>query len=378
MHWLRKYLILVLSGLILVSSHLFGQKERTQSVFPAFFKEIYRLPCPSGYEEAMVKQIQSILGKTGRFFRDNLGSLYFSSSQSSSQLAIISPLDEAGYVISGGERNGYLRVDRVTPAPHPFWDTFPAGHPVEILTSQGVVEGVWTVPSLHIFPRDRRSELNRPFSLEKAYIDVGAQSLEEIKAKGIQWLDPVVLKHQLVKLAGGQLAGPYLGGKACVASVLAVAKEDVSSSQRPQTEVIYAWLAQSKFFSRSFRQRTSLGAIQAARVLSSPQVIIVWPLPEGDPQLPSIELNHGPVLWSSSTQLKSEIEEVARSKNISWQNLSDFSSAFLWPFQQSGCEVAVLGLPVRFLDTPSEVIVPKDWQALTVLLQSLIHSGGRP
>jgi len=83
-------------------------------------------------------------------------------------------------------------------------------------------------------------------------------------------------------------------------------------------------------------------------------------------------------LWSSSTQLKSKIEEVARSKNISWQNLSDFSSAFLWPFQQSGCEVAVLGLPVRFLDTPSEVIVPRDWQALTVLLQGLIHSGGRP
>lgn len=374
----RKYLIFVLTGLVLGAGSFFSQTGAEKFGWPAFFEEIYHLPSPTGYEEAMVKKIQAVLGEKGRFSRDNLGSLYFSAGPDSAQIAIISPLDESGYVISGWERNGYLRVDRVTPAPHPFWDSFPAGHPVEILTSRGVVEGVWAVPSLHIFPRERRGELNPPFNLEKAYIDIGAQSIEEIKSRGIQRLDPVLMKHRLVKLAGGQLAGPYLGGKACLASGLAAALDYLTMPQKNGSGVVFAWVAQSKFLTRGYRRRSSLGTFRAAQVLASPQVILVWPLPEGAPELPGIEIKRGPVLWTSSPALESKIRRAASQRNIPLQVLKEFSSAFLRPFKESHREVAVLGLPVRFLDTPSEVITRKDWQALTALLQGLTHSGGRP
>jgi putative aminopeptidase FrvX len=46
------------------------------------------------------------------------------------------------------------------------------------------------------------------------------------------------------------------------------------------------------------------------------------------------------------------------------------------PFEVAPAEVVTLALPVRFLNTPSEVVGLKDLQALRDILERLLRPGG--
>jgi putative aminopeptidase FrvX len=180
----------------------------------------YRLattPAVSGYEQQLVEEIRSQLGglpgKT-----DNLGNLLVTIGSGSPHRLIVTPIDEPGYVVSAITPDGYLRVQRLPQAaPNAVFDLLHAAQPITIIARKGQeVPGVIAGLSVHLQP----ARLNGPKMAhpDELYVDIGASSAEEVRAAGVDLLDPISLNSPAHALANGQLTAPAIGDRfGCIA-----------------------------------------------------------------------------------------------------------------------------------------------------------------
>ena len=343
--------------------------------FEKLLEEIFYVPSPSGYEQFMVKKIQGHLPQGLFTETDNLGSLYLTAGKEIQSLALLACMDEVGYIISGINEEGYLRLDRVVPAPHPLYDSFHLGQPMLIWAEKGAVSGVLALPSVHILSREGRQQLQR-FSLDQAFLDIGVRSKGEVKKKGVRMLDAVTSFPELTRLAGEKIAGASLGNKICSALLLHLAGKTDAAKLDKQTT--FVWMAQTKFLSRRSRPRAALGALRVKRNLNPKSVLIVGIVPVERGSQNGLSLGKGPVLAypeKKNSMLMEEIERMARQNGIQLQHFSGFESSLMSPFLSEDTDVLTLGLPVLFPSTPVEILDFKDILALKKLLSSLLNEG---
>jgi putative aminopeptidase FrvX len=197
---------------------LLAAPSRAQEAGPRWCR-LGTTPAVSGYEQQLVEEIRSQLGglpaKT-----DNMGNLLVTIGSGSPQRLIVTPLDEPGYVVSGITPDGYLRVQRLPQAaPNAVFDLLHAAQPVTISTRKGQqVSGVVAGLSVHLQP----ARLNGPKMAhpDEMYVDIGASSREEVRAAGVDLLDPISLNSQAHPLANSQLTAPAVGDRfGCIALV---------------------------------------------------------------------------------------------------------------------------------------------------------------
>jgi len=366
----KRFEIFIALFLFLFLSHSYPSKPSVEKLL----EEIFSISSPSGYENAMVEKIQQILPREFLQEQDNLGSLYFTFGKGKPRLALLASMDEIGYFVSGIDSQGYLLLDRAVPAPHRLYDSFHQGHQVIVWTKNGSVPGVLSLPSVHILSRERRAELQGFFSLDSAYLDIGACSEEAVRKKGVEVLDAVTTWPELTKLAGEKKAGRSLGNKTFCSLLLALGRE--FSSKKLSKETTLVWVAQTKFQHRGSRPRAAMGALIAKNKLQADKVIILDIVPVDRESQYELFLGKGPVLVQPK-KVKSEfiakIEEIAGKKNIPLQYQPGFQSTLMNPFLSGDKEVITLGLPVKFSSTLVEIVDFKDVQALEKLLYSLLQ-----
>ncbi len=336
-------------------------------------KELYPIPSSTGNEEALAAKIEQTLPKSAVRDKDPMGSLYARWGNGEPRLALLAALDEYGFIVSGITSDGYLRMDRTVQPPHPLFDSYLLGHPVVISTGKGLLQGVVTQPAMHLLTRERREELARSFSLDLVYLDIGTRSEQEVRAKGVEILDPVTFWPDLSQLANDRWAGHSLGLKMDCAVLAALAAE--LSPANISQEVVLGWLAQTKFPARG--SRSAIGAIRAKNNLK-PQKVVILDIAAAERDEKSPALGKGPVLAQAkegASKLKDVIEAIAREKNIPLQSMTGAESAMIAPFLGDSTEVLILALPVKFPHTPVEVVDFKDVQALKDLVLGLLASG---
>ena len=202
-----------------------------------------RVPSVVGREGAAAKLVRSRLGGLD-VEQDALGNLVLTLGSGEPRRLFTAPLDEPGYVVSRIEDDGYLRL---TPVPYrargALAHQYLEGHKVTISTAhQGELYGAVTVPSAHLtgFRREPLGDA-APFHWEDAYVDVGTESAEEVRALGIRLLDPVVLEKRPTRLASGHLAAPSIQSKAA-AMALVEAGRRLAAAEVDGT-VVLAWTA---------------------------------------------------------------------------------------------------------------------------------------
>jgi len=333
--------------------------------------EVFSIASPSGYESAMASKIQELLPSNAarRIKKDNLGNLYLSFGKRESHTALLAPMDEIGYFVSGIDDEGYLRISRAVPSPHRLYDSFIQGHPMRVWTEKGPVKGVLSLPSVHITPADKRREYQESFTLDKAYLDIGTLSGAESSRKGVKILDAVTPWPDYIRLAGTQRAGPSLGVKACCALLVALAGEQEQKASKVQS--ILVWMAQTKFPHRSFRPRVGVGLLRAKNRIRTQNIFLVEPIAvERNP----IELGQGPVLILPERlqrRWKDKVYAIAQEKKIPLQFHPELKSNSHLPFMMEEQEILSLCLPVRFSSTMVEVIDLNDAEALKDLLLAL-------
>lgn len=335
--------------------------------------EIFSVASPTGFEENLVLSIQKILPIDSSFERDSLGSLYLTLGDGGEHLAVLTGIDEFGYFVSGFDSRGYLNLDRAVSPSTPLFDSFQFGHPMTIWTSAGPISGVLALPSLHIISREMRNDLQNVFSLENALVDIGVRSIIEAQARGIEMLDPVTPLARISNLANERKSGPSMGTKVCTTLLLEVANNLSSKTVAPKTT--FVWMAQTKYPARRSRPRAGLGAVLAKKNLSTSNILVVGIYPMDNQGENSVLLGGGPVLVrseNSDSELNKEIIDAASSSNIPLQNVNNFESMILSPFVLEK-NVSGIFLPVKFSDTPNEVVDFRDVQALVKLISSLLQ-----
>ncbi|MFC2157530.1 hypothetical protein ACFLT9_06800 [Acidobacteriota bacterium] len=364
-------------SLLMVLLILGGQTFSSSQGFVGLLEELFNVPSPTGYEGSMVSKILKSIPEGYETFRDNLGSLYCRIGEGKADVALLAGMDEHGYYVSGIQDDGYLTLDRVS-GKHSLYDLYNIGHPVFIWTELGKRQGVLSLPSLHLASSETRRNLTGILSLNNAVVDIGAKNPEDVKTRGVKKLDAVTPWPEWTPLAQDKIAGHGIGLKSGIAALAHIANElngaDLSSG------ITLGWLAQTKFLRRRARKMAAMGAARASAKLEvSRFVVIDTVMIDGADS--SLVLGRGPVLLrgqdrGSTGFLEDRIISSAAEFNLPLQRINGLDSGLLNPFLSEGREVVGLFLPVKFKDTPGEVVDLRDVQVLIKLLSSAFLNGG--
>lgn len=344
---------------------------------PATLQALAETPAVSGYEELLADLLAQRLARLEPQ-RDNLGNLWvvvgsgtppFGEAQGKRRL-LVTCVDEPGYVVSGITEDGYLRLQRLPQrALHPWFDLLHSAQPVAIWTrSSKLVPGVIAGLSTHIQPGRQSVAERRTDELERIYVDIGARSRAEVRALGVDLLDPLTLEKHAYALAHGEWTGPALSARFGAAALVALLERMDASRLRGTLIVAFA----------TRHHIGSQGLDRLTQQLAADEVILLEPLSEA-----SAPTESGPgsgVLIGTSARdaagnlvaegLAAALRDLAGARNIPAQVA--FSSAHPRNPYTGGpalpARTAQLGLAVRFPLTPAEIVSANDLEHLVELL----------
>jgi len=214
----------------------------------------------TGRETPLIEFIKSRLPQGAVSEIDNMGNLIVRLGSAAPELLVATSVDEPGFLVTDITDDGYLRV--ASPGgrpPGPLFLQFHEGHYVDILTRNGPVRGVVSLPSSHLV-RGRRDSL----SLDRFLIDIGARSQEEAVARGVEMLDPAAAVKDLAVLAGNRIAGPMLSRKVGAFALLEALKAYRAGSGKG---IVLAWATQGAM--------SNSGMARLARRFSPKQVLLI-------------------------------------------------------------------------------------------------------
>jgi putative aminopeptidase FrvX len=178
---------------------------------------------------------------------DALGNVVLRLGSGEPRRLVVCPLGEPGFAVTRIEPDGYLRLAAVGPALGPLWAQAHAGQIVTIGGARGPVPGAVAIHSIHL--QTDRAAAPPPFAVEDAYVDVGAENVDEVADLGVRLLDPVALRQQPVRLAHGLIAAPAARVKAACIAAAEAARELYqaagagAASRRAAGSVVFAWTA---------------------------------------------------------------------------------------------------------------------------------------
>jgi putative aminopeptidase FrvX len=186
----------------------------------------------TGYEQAMV---DTLLGLLPGSSRDRAGNARLTVGDGTPQRLVVCPMDEPGYVVGSIRDDGYLTLRRVPGRVSALFDQQIEGHRVTIHGAHRAVPGVVAVRSIHL-TRGRKLA-DEPFTVDDAYVDVGAASREEAAALGIAVLTPVTLTKRPHSYGRALLAAPVAGRRAACAALLVAVRQFAGRENRVGTVV---------------------------------------------------------------------------------------------------------------------------------------------
>ena len=205
----------------------------------------------TGLEQAMTDTLLTLLPGS---IRDRAGNVTVSLGSGTPRRLVACALDEVGYVVGGITDAGYLTLRRVgARVAYPLFDQQLEGQRVNVFGARGAVPGVVAVRSVHL-TRGRGGAPEAPFTVDNAYVDVGATTRAEAEALGIALLAPVSLAKRPVVYGDRLLAAPAAGRRATCAALAAAA----TAQPHVRGTVVVAFTVQSLYTSNA-----GLGAVKA-------------------------------------------------------------------------------------------------------------------
>ncbi|HEY6945522.1 MAG TPA: M20/M25/M40 family metallo-hydrolase [Candidatus Acidoferrum sp.] len=229
-----RWRVRTLSSVIVLLSVACGSGAQT----PVDVSRLEQIPAVSGYEQPLIEEIRSQLrGLSPK--TDNLGNLWVSFGSGSPRRLLVTSVDEPGYVVSDITRDGFLRVQRLPQAaPNPVFDTLHFAQPIWVMTRSGKkISGVFAGLSVHLQPaRVNPPKMNHP---DEMYVDIGATSAAEVRAAGIELLDPIALQRKWFPVGQSGEAGPATGDRFGCAALLQLLEHIKGSKAKGMTTIAF-------------------------------------------------------------------------------------------------------------------------------------------
>ena len=307
---------------------------------------------PAGREEQIARVIRDeVKDFVDEVYTDNMGNLYAVKKGNGTKVMIAAHMDEIGVIVTFIEDKGFLRFSNVGGV-NPF-----------ILLGQRLIFGNGTVGTVGMEKLDDIKKL----TLDKLYIDIGAQSKEEAGQK-IK-IGDVATYHREVAFVENRVIGKAMDNRAGCA-VLIKAIQELGQT----TNEIYAvFTAQEEVGLRG--SRTASYKINPDIGLAV-DVTLTGDTPEAAKM--DVSLGKGPTVKVKDAsvichpKLKETLSGLAENNHIPYQYevlLAGGTDAGAIHLTREGIPSGVISVPCRYVHTPGEMVDMADMENAVQLLK---------
>ncbi|MDW7672376.1 MAG: M42 family metallopeptidase [Bacillota bacterium] len=335
-------------------------------VFKNDLKTLVNLISVSGSEQEIVKYIANRLAPVcDELEISTMGTVMarIQGSRPGKKVMVAAHMDEIGLIVKNISSDGFITFEKVGD----FSDKVLPARRVWIQTREGRVPGVIGMRPAHIMTAD---DLKRVQSADELYIDVGAQSAEEVGAFGVTLGDSVVLQSDYMEMANPDIVCSRAIDNRIGCAVLLNLLENIDRDQF-EGELIGVFSV--------LEETTIAGMIPVANQIQPDYVLALDTVPCGDVldvdtavELP-VYMNRGPVLILAQGEPSMEkfarmhprivegLKKTALEMGTGVQELvlcgkyyiSDAVGMFL---AGKGTPSGTLAIPRRYSHTPVEVM----------------------
>ena len=240
--------IWIASFLILLIRPVLGQTLQQEAL-----SSWINLDMATGYETRMAPDIAS---QMSGWQSDEWGNLSMTIGSGPIKQVVACGLDRPSYSVSQITNDGYLRVHRIgRGSSNPLWDQAHEAQIMRIFTEQGPVAGVVARSNGHF--RQQHSDETDIVTADDLWIDIGAESFEEVEAIGVELLDPLA-RHLPRWVFSNYVGGPDAGTRSGCATIVTLA-HSISGTSTNISEATafvlssqkeFGWIGLSSFLSR--------------------------------------------------------------------------------------------------------------------------------
>jgi endoglucanase len=340
----------------------------------AFLRRLLDAPGPSGFEvrPARVWRAEAKSFAEAVSVDVNGNSVASVGGHGSPRVMMAGHVDEIGLQVTHIDEEGYLYVDEIG-----GWDPqVLVGQRVRILARDGDVIGVIGKKAIHLITPDERSKASRTRDL---WVDVGADSRDEVAEMGLRVGDPMVLDQGMIELAGDRIASRAIDNRIGAFVVLEALR--MLAEDPPLAGAFAVATAQEEIGYQGGGARSSAFALQ-------PDVALVVDVTFSTdvPDVPKKELGEhkvggGPVLSRGSAAHPVVFErliEVAEAKGIPHSlqaspkaTRTDADGIHL---TRAGVPTGLISVPNRYMHSPNEVVSMSDLENTARLLAAFVRS----
>ncbi len=319
----------------------------------------------SGCETAALEKARNYLVPLAEdVFTDRSGNLFAVSGNSQAEKTILldAHLDRIGFIITGFDDNGFVKIDRVGGVDvRTLQDS--------VLISENGLKG--TVCCLPPHLSDGSEDKATP--IEKTWVDFGL-SADEVKSY-LKIGDTLTFSTRPRRLLGDKITAPALDDRCGVAAVIRAAELIHTEAYK----VVIMLSIQEETFGTG--AKTGSFGINADEAIAVDVSFASQPDVSGG--YGKIELGKGPMICVSSVMdraMSQKLIAVAKENDIPYQ-LEPISGATGTngdniAVSKSGVKTAVVSVPQRYMHTPVEVISLADVENTARLIADYINCGG--
>jgi putative aminopeptidase FrvX len=340
------------------------------------FKKLVEIPGGSGFEEKVIEFVVKELKKRVLDVSvDPMGNIIGRIGTGKKSVMVSVHTDEMSMLIKYVDEKGYLYFDLNGMVD----ERVLLSTKVDICTEKGIYTGVVGVKNRHLMTAE---DLKRPITLSELWIDVGAESAEEVRTWGIEIGDPIVFHPNFQSIGKDTLISKAIDNRAGCAILIDVAEK--MKGEKIDYQLLLVAAAQEEVGSR--------GAKVAAQSLGPDMTIVIDTVPASDPITPpqqaTGECGKGPVIrsmdvsalgWGTIYSKKIRQRLIATASNHGIPHQKDifrtWTDASTIHTSGKGIPCGGVYIPRRYSHSPVELVkwsdVEKTAELLTFFLKEL-------
>jgi endoglucanase len=335
----------------------------------AFLDELLRTPSPSGYEQPVQALVREFAKELADEVRTDLhGNVILARNPGGSpRILLDGHCDQIGLMVQHIDDAGFLYVQTIG-----GWDlSILLGRAVVVWTQSGPQRGVIGRKATHLMSDEDRKKTPK---LSDLWIDLGAASAEEVR-KTVRIGDPVTVELGIRELPNGRVTGPKLDNTAGLFVVLETLKRLAGKTFDAALFVVSA-----------VQEEIGLRGATTAAFGVDPEVGIgvdvthATDCPTIDKrEHGAVDLGKGPVLFRGpniNPVLHEKLTDLAQSKSLPYQvkgaPRGTPNDANVLQLTRAGVAAAAIGIPLRYMHTPVEIVALDDADNAADLLAALV------
>jgi len=333
------------------------------------FKRFVEIPGGSGFEEKVIEAIVSELRRRlPEVSVDPTGNVIGKLGKGKKSAMVCVHSDEVGMLIKYIDPKGYIYFE----LNGMIDERVLLSTKVDVCTDRGMYTGVVGVKNRHLLAAE---DIKRPISLQDLWIDLGAESAEEVKRWGVKIGDPIVFHPNFQKIGKETIISKAIDNRAGCAILI-----DFAERMKPQK------LDYQLFFVAATQEEIgSRGARVAAQTLDPDMAIVIDTVPASDPITPpqqaTTACGKGPVIrsmdanilgWGTiySKKIRKRLMTTAEKNGIPYQEdvARTWTDAATIHTSGKGVPCGGIYIPRRYSHSPMELVKWSDVEETADLL----------